>query len=401
VKGAAAAALALVLSGLGCQAPTAVRTVTLWHAYDESERQTLERLAREWNQAHPEIRLELVNVPFGAFSDKITAAIPNGNGPDLFIFAHDRLGDWAEAGLVEPVEFWVDEHLADRFDLQAISAMAYRGSLYGLPLAVKSLVLFYRADLVERPPATTDELVAIGRRFTAPSAGRFGLVYENTKLYGHAAWLHGFGGALFDDAGAPTLATPEAARALAFAKYLGGPGGIVPAETTVTLVATLFNEGRAPMALSGPWFIGGIAKGVPWAVAPLPTVSATGRPAAPFLGAEGVMMSTRARDKRAAFLVMDFLTGDGAAKVRALSARQVVPNRAIYADPAVAADRVLGTFRAQSERAHPMPSSPTMRMVWTPYDTAIQKVVAQGLDPAAALAVAQRELDGYLAGARR
>src|SRR5215207_3644366 len=95
-----------------------------------------------------------------------------------------------------------------------------------------------------------------------------------------------------------------------------------------TLVATLFNEGVAAMAMSGPWFQGDIAAGVPWRVAPLPVISETGRPAAPFLGAEGVLMSSRARDKDAAFAVMAHLAGDASAAMRARRARQVVPNRA-------------------------------------------------------------------------
>ena len=34
-------------------------------------------------------------------ADKLAVAVPRGNGPDLFIFAHDRLGDWATSGLLE------------------------------------------------------------------------------------------------------------------------------------------------------------------------------------------------------------------------------------------------------------------------------------------------------------
>jgi maltose-binding protein MalE len=376
------------------------RVVTLWHAYSGPERAALEEVAAELERTHPDIDLVLVSVPYDAFSDKITSAVPNGNGPDLFVFAHDRIGDWAEAQILEPIEFFVDEPTADRYDVQAIWAMAYRDSLYGLPLAVKSLALFYRTDLVGTPPATTDEMIAVGRGLTDRAKGRFGLAYENTKLYGHASWMHGFGASVFDEQGGLTVATPEAARALVFARELGGEQGIVPGETTSTLISTLFNEGRAAMAMSGPWFVGDIPSDVPWAVAPLPTVSATGRPAAPFLGAEGVMMSARARDKRAAFEVMDYLCGDESSILRAVKARQVVPNRAAYADPRVGGDRVLAAFRTQAEQARPMPSTPEMRMVWTPYDTAIQKVVAQGADPAAALADAEREIRGYMEGLR-
>ena len=55
----------------------------------------------------------LVALPFGAFDSKLETAIPRGNGPDLFIAAHDRLGHWAASGLLEPVGFWADEALVE------------------------------------------------------------------------------------------------------------------------------------------------------------------------------------------------------------------------------------------------------------------------------------------------
>jgi arabinogalactan oligomer/maltooligosaccharide transport system substrate-binding protein len=397
VRGAACLlAVALVT---GCARRDADDTVVLWHSQSGAERKALEEAAARFNESGPGPRLALVSVPHEAFADKLSSAIPNGNGPDLFIFAHDRIGDWQSAGLIEPLEYFVDEALADRFATFALSAMAYDGSLYGLPLAVKSLALFYRTDQIATPPRTTDELVAIGRGRTDRPAGRWGLVYENTDLYGHAPWLHGFGGRVFADDGRLTLASPEADSALRFARALGGPGGIVPPEVQGALVATLFNEGRAAMAITGPWFVADIRPSVPWAVTSLPVVSATGLPAAPFLTAEGVHMSARARDKAAAFAALAWLADDAAALARA-RARQVVPNRAAYRDGEVARDAVLAAFRAQLEHTVPMPATPEMRMVWTPYETALQRVIEQGADPAAVLATTQEEVAGYIAGGR-
>ena len=263
--------------------------VVLWHSYAGEERAALEEVAAAVNQRSTELRLVLVSVPHEALADKLTNAIPNGNGPDLFIYpGHDRIGDWVAGGLIEPIEYYVSEATADRFAPDAIAAMAYQGSLYGLPLAVKSVALYYRTDRIAAPPTTTDELVALGRRLTGD--GRFALVYDNADLYGHAAWLHGFGGRLFDDSGALTVDTPEAIAAARFAQALGGDGGIVPPGMTGTLVSTLFNEGKAAMAISGPWLQAELEAGVPWKVTSLPVVSATGQPAAPFLGAEGVFL---------------------------------------------------------------------------------------------------------------
>lgn len=384
-----------VITGTGC-VKDGPPEVVLWHSYSGAERDALEATARDLAQADPDLHLRLVAVPHDAFVDKITAAVPNGNGPDLFIYAHDRLGDWIAAGMLEPVEFFVDESMADRFDTQALTALAERGSLWGLPLAVKTVALFYRTDLVPTPPATTDELLAIARGLTDRDAGRFGLIYENTVLYFHGPWLHGFGARVFADNGDLAVDSPPAIAALKFALALGGKDGVVPPETTGVLVGTLFNEGKAAMAISGPWFVGGMGKDVPWKVTSLPVISATGRPAAPFLGTEALLLSARAKDKAAAFRVMERLTSDASATRRALEGGQVVPNRKVYEDPRVAADPVLSAFRAQATVAIPMPSRPEMRAVWTPYQNALQRVLAQGEAPDIALKKAQDEIKSYI-----
>src|SRR5574338_610813 len=121
-----------------------------------------------------------------------------------------------------------------------------------------------------------------------------------------------------------------------------------------------------------------------------------GKPAAPFLGAESILMSAYAHDKSAAFAVMDALTSDEAAIIRARDARQVVANTAAYADPQVARDPALRTFRAQLEHTVPMPKVPAMRMVWTPYQNALGEVLAGRSDPSTQLENVRRDVEGYL-----
>lgn len=371
--------------------------VVLWHAYTGLERTALEQSAEHWNHAHPATPLVLVAVPYESFADKLTSAIPRGNGPDLFIYPHDRIGDWADAGTIEPLEFWVDDAHADRFSEQALAGMAYRGSLYGLPLAVKSLALYVRTDLVKTPPTTTDELFALAPAMQAKRG--FALAYANVDLYGHAAWLHGFGGRVMDDQGTLTIATPEAADAMKFARKLVADG-VAPADAGTPLVASLFNEGKAATAMSGPWFVAEIGKDVPWQVVTLPIVSPTGKPAAPFLGVEGILMSARAHDKQTAFAVIDELTSDAAATIRARVARQVVANTHAYDDPQIASDPILRPFRAQLDHTVAMPNFPAMRMVWTPYQTALGEVLSGRADPGTQLLAVEREVNGYLVGAK-
>ncbi len=378
---------ALVLAALvACSAPHS-NEVVLWHSYTGAERSALEETAARWTKTHPDKPLTLVFVPNETLADKLSSAIPRGNGPDLFIFAHDRIGNWVDAGVLEPIEFWVDDARADRFTDQAIAAMAYKDSLYGLPLALKSLALFYRTDLVSKPPTTTDELIAMKHD------DHVVLAYAS-DLYGHAAWLHGFGGRVMDDDGKLAIASPEAARAMEFARSLV-ERNIAPKDAQDALVQAMFNEGAAPMVLQGPWFIPNIGKDVPWKVATLPVVSATGKPAAPFLTVEGVLMSARAHDKDTAFEVMEELTSDADAIVRGRTARQVVANRAAWKDPELASDPVLAVFRAQVTNAVTMPKVKSMRSVWTPYRTALGEVLAGRGDAGSELLSVENQVKGY------
>lgn len=379
----------LVLLLVACNAP---KGVVLWHAYNGDERVALEATAAAWNAAHPDQPLTLVAVPYDAFADKVSSAIPHGNGPDLFIYPQDRIGDWADAGVIEPLEFWVDDARADRFTEQSLGAMAYKGSLWGLPMTVKSLVLYYRTDLAPDAPRTTDDLIALEDRLRGRHV--FALAYPSPDLYAHAIWLHGFGGRVMDDEGHLTIATPQATQAMAFARTLV-KDGIAPEDAQGPLIASMFNEGRTATAISGPWFIPDIAKSVPWKVTTLPIVSETGKPAAPYVTAEGIVMSARAKDKDAAFAVMDFLSGDTAAVTRAKAGHQVVPNVHAYDDKELASDATVAVFRAQLQHVIAMPNDPNMRRVWTPYRTALGEVLAGRDDPGASLNALQGEIEHY------
>ena len=129
-------------------------------------------------------------------------------------------------------------------------------------------------------------------------------------------------------------------------------------------------------------------------------MSATGKRAAPFLGAEGVLMSAHAQDKTAAFAVMDALTSDAAAIIRA---RSRAPGRREHArvrrSRASRKDPALRAFRAQLEHTVPMPKAVAMRMVWTPYKTALGEVLAGRAQPGEALLGVEREVKRYAAHA--
>ncbi len=171
------ASLLALACAVGLAAP---KPVALWHSYRADEANALEGLADRFNRTQDEYRLELLSIPYDAIAAKVSAAIPRGHGPDLFIFAHERLGGWAEAGLLAPVEL-----PADRFLPGTAEAFLWKGRQLGAPLAFKTVALFYNRQLVSKPPATTDELVAMGAGLSSAADGRFALAYQSGDFYYH------------------------------------------------------------------------------------------------------------------------------------------------------------------------------------------------------------------------
>jgi arabinogalactan oligomer/maltooligosaccharide transport system substrate-binding protein len=390
-------ALAL-LAALGLAGPARAVELTVWHAYRAEEKAAFEKACAQYQASKPGVSVTTLAVPYDAFADKITAAVPRGKGPDVFIFAQDRLGGWIEAGnTVEPLDFFLDDATRARFIPTTLQAMTYRGTVYGLPFNYKEITLIYNKKLVSAPPKTTGELVALAKKLTDKKAGRFGLAYDYANYYYHAALQNAFGGRVFDE-GKPVINAPENVKGLELLlKWIDA--GILPAEPSTALITSLFNEGKAAMVFNGPWFLGEIAKEVDYGLARLPTVDeAGGKPMRPWMTVEGLYVAAPSKNKDAAFDLVKYLTDVKAATVMALEGRQTPANKKVYDDPRVAGDRVLSAFRAQVETSLPMPNLPEMSMVWSPATTVMNTVTRKAATPKGALDKAQAQVVKEVAG---
>jgi arabinogalactan oligomer/maltooligosaccharide transport system substrate-binding protein len=379
----------LILVPLGLKAFAAPTKIVIWHAYRGEEKDAIEAVASNFNKEHADIQVSLLAVPFDALADKISAAVPREKGPDLFIYAQDRLGGWIIAGIAEPIEYFLTEDIEARFVAGSLDAFTYKGSIYGVPLSTKCVTLIYNKALVSEPPKTTDEMISLAKSLTNPAKKQYGLVYEIQNYYYHSIWMQGYGARVFDAEGNPTINTPEAVAALQYAIDLQQKYKIVPEEVSNVLVTTLFNEGKAAMTINGPWFRGEIDPRIKYGVALLPIISETGKPATPFLTVEGIIMSTRSKNKEAAFKVMDYFTNNATSLVFATKGKMISANKSVYLDKAILADPIILGFRAQVKQSRPMPNAPEMTMVWSPATTAMNKAFLKALSPSDALTEAQ------------
>ncbi|HWB79762.1 MAG TPA: extracellular solute-binding protein [Nannocystaceae bacterium] len=347
----------------------------LWHAWRGAEEEALVEALRTWDGPP----VELLAIPYDAFSSKLGSAIPFGEGPDVYVESHERLGEYRRRELVAAIgDAW--PHGA--FVPVAAQAVTIAGDPLALPLSLKSHALYVNDALVDRVPATLEEIVAL--QSNLPD-GVVAIAYEAQSPYAHAPILHAFGGTLMHDDGRFGFVGREAVRSLELVLHMLEVGA-VPREADGALVTNLFRGGKAAFAMSGPWLASDLADAeLRYHVVPLPRLAATGQPLKPLLTVEAVMLSPTGAQKPEARRLAAFLAGEHAAQLRMQRARMVSARSDLVVD-----DPLVRAFAEQAHVAVPMSTSTAMRAAWEPAKQAMRKVLRGEVDPATALAEAER-----------
>jgi arabinogalactan oligomer / maltooligosaccharide transport system substrate-binding protein len=396
---------ALSLSGCGPRSKTRRPSLIVWHAFRGGEKAALEKLCRLYSgKLEPNQRpVRAVAVPSDAIADKISAAVPRGKGPDLFIFGHDRLGGWVESGnTIAALDFFLEEDFKANFLPNMFEAVTYKGATWALPFNYKSIALLYNKALVPTPPKTIEELEALGTKLTDQARGRFGIVYAYDDFFFHAALMNGFGGGPFDQRGSLTLNSAANIAASDLVQRWKRDLAILPNDPTASLVSSLFNSGRAAMIFNGPWFLGEISDQIDYGAAVLPRIStAGGRPMAPFMAVEAIFVCAGTHDQAEAWAFAKFLTSLEAAKIMAIEGGELPTLRAVYDEPEVAANPISSAYKDQALSAVAMPNRPEMTMVWSPADKAMKRVTKLETTSKIAWDDCQREVQSAIDALRK
>ena len=361
--------------------PTFAGPIRLWHSQRGDEEKALEEIISRFKDSP----VELLAVPSDAFKSKVTSAVQFGEGPDLFIDAHNRIGDYVSRNVVAPV--------GDALETQAfvgppLDAVLVGDKPYGIPLSQKSVALYINTDLVSSVPVDFESIGDL-RGKLPPTV--FPLAYEASGLYVHAAVLHAFGGKILKPGDEFGIVGPEAEKSLEFVLGLQTQK-IIPEEADGALVSNLFRSGKAACAISGPWLATDLV-GVPslhYRVVPIPIIRQTGKYPQPLLTVESVLLTPHGAERAEVRALARFLGSAEASRLRAQRAK-TLPARNDAPPPAD--DAFLAAFAEQAKYAVPMSSSLAMDVVWEPAIKAIRKVLRRDALAPYALSEAKRRFD--------
>lgn len=341
--------------------------VRLWHAYREGgdEQQALNEVIELYRQTKPSVQVEMLALPFESYNDKLSKAVPLGNGPDLFLDAHERIGDYRKAGVITTVTQALPDADVQQYSQGAIEAITEDGQRWGIPVSRKCLALYLNNALVKSDPTRFEDLVQL--KATLP-AGVFPLAHSAGSAYAHHPFLTGFGGEFVHANDTFGLDTPEAAKSVDYVNELLRTK-IIPEEASGALVSELFSSGKAAAAIGGPWLAGDLKTGVPYRVVPLPVLEQTGKVMRPLLTVETVLLTPQGAKRPEVIELARFLGGNEATKVRARVGKMV--SARVRKPGEKDEDPFLSAFERASDLAVPMRSS--MRLVFEPVDRALRK----------------------------
>ncbi|AIF69411.1 maltotriose-binding protein [Palaeococcus pacificus DY20341] len=370
-------------------------TIVLWHAIGPEELKAFEDLIAEFEIEHPDIDVQLEQK--ADLETSLKAAIPAGQGPDLFIWAHDWIGKFAEAGLLEPIDEYVTPEVLNKLSPMGQDAIEYGGHYYAMPFAAETVALIYNKDLVSEPPKTFDEMKAIMEKYYNPDQDTYGLA-SPIDPYFLSGWVHAFGGYYFDDdTKQPGLDKPETLQGFKF--FFDNIYPYMAQTQDYNAQVSLFHDGKAPLMINGPWSIPDVKKaGINFGVVPLPAIDDQHRPH-PYGGVKLIYVAKTVKNKDAVWTFLEwFTTNPEVIKTLALENGYIPVLTEVLNDPEIQNDPLLYGFGQAVQYAIPMPKSPEMGAVWGPVATAITNVIGGKQTLEEALQASQEEILANIQG---
>ncbi len=327
---------------------------------------------------------------------KFQQAAEEGKGPDVWIWAHDRVGEWAESGVINAVT--PSKKVKDDIDPAAWKAFTIKGKVWAYPVAIEAISLIYNKALLKTPPKTFEEIFALDKKLAAQ--GRKAILWDYTNTYFTMPMLAANGGYAFrpkpdgtydeKDTGVNNAGALKGAELLV--KMI--QQGVMPKGATYADMESQMAQGKLAMMISGPWAWDNLRKAkINFGIAKLPSVA--GKPAVPFVGYMGAMITKAASNAGNADIAREFienymLTPKGIETINADVPVGAPASKAAYAK--MKNDPFIQTSMASARDGVVMPNNPHMGRFWAAMVSALNNMTEGRQTPKEALDAAAKRI---------
>jgi multiple sugar transport system substrate-binding protein len=316
--------------------------------------------------------------------------------------------EFAAAGWILPLDRFAPERAS--FFPATVRANTWAGELYALPWFADVGLLYWRTDLMERPPTNLADLAEQASGAMArPNGPRYGIVWQGARYEGLVTvfleYLGGFGGQIMTDDAHVAVDSPEGVRALRFMVDQIYTLRIAPPEVLTwheEETRFAFQNGSAAFMRNWPYAYALVNDTTASRVAG--RVGVTTMPAAPgghptaALGGQQLAINSYSEHADAAYALIAYLTAPEQMLERARVVGQFPTRMALYDDArlARALPMPLGTIRHAIESATPRPVIPIYTQLSGLLQVHLHRALTRQTTPEVALRDAAREMNALV-----
>jgi multiple sugar transport system substrate-binding protein len=363
-----------------------------YHSGQEAERAALSTTLHAFNDSHPHIQVEAVQLPEGNYIDQINVAAMSHSLPCLLDFDGPTLYRYAWSGYLVPLDKYVPSQMRDDFLPSILQQGTYNQHLYSLGqydsgLGFYANKQYLRAAGARIPtidsPWTLSELNSILARLKHVAGVKYPLDLNMTAgggewfTYGFSPFVESFGGDLINRgtylSAKGVLNGPNAAAAMTWFQNLFKQGYSNPWPVS----DTGFTFGQAALDWGGHWLYAGNhqALGDNLLVLPAPNL---GKGAKTGMGSWSWGITSSCKTPDAAWQVLNFILSPSQI-ARMTTANGAVPARksVIAQSQLYAPNGPLHVFALQLLRgiAEPRPITPAYPTITSAFSEAVINIV--------------------------
>jgi multiple sugar transport system substrate-binding protein len=375
------------------------------------EGDVIRRQLERFGQAHPSIDVALRATPDA--SDQrhqlyVQWLNARASDPDILQLDVVWTPEFAAAGWIAGLDRFRPS--VDRFFPASVTAGRRNGALYALPWFIDIGMLYWRTDLVPRPPRDLDDLVQLAGRAQDERGVPFGFVWQGARYEGLVTvfleHLGAFGGAILDARGGVVVDSEAAVRALTFMRDAIHVDGVVPPAVLTwqeEQTRFAFQTGQAVFMRNWPYAHALLQDRSQSSVAE--RFAVTSMPAGPggtptaALGGSALAINAYTDQQVAAYELIDYLLQPEQMIERARIAGQYPTRPALYETRALADALTIPPADALTiiERAVPRPVTPVYSQLSEILQISLHRSLTRQQDPRPALQEAAAAMRALLA----
>src|SRR5438270_10501540 len=373
------AATLLLLATLGCSPASAANKTTLriWAMGREGE--VLSQLMPAFEKSHPDIHVEVQQIPWTAAHEKLLTAYVGEATPDIAMLGNTWVPEFVALNALEPLDSFVNHSRAimrNDFFEGIWKTNVVNGKTYGIPWYVDTRLIFYRSDLLARagykefPKTWSDWVAALKKIKARMSPTQYPLLMPTNEWPQPVIFALNVGSPILREGGRyGAFEQTEFRRGFDFYMNFYRQGLASPVSTAQ--VSNLFQEfehGNIAMFISGPWYIGEMKNRLDsvtqknWMTAAMPGPNG---PGVSLAGGSSLSLFAESKHKQEAWMLMEYLSQPSVQVEFYRLTGDLPPRKSAWADSTLANNKYARAYRDQLERVVPTPQVPEWEEIAT------------------------------------